>query len=325
MLDSDLFLPEKGWDDPVRREEAGIPADLTYRPKWQMALELLDRALGNGVVFGWITADEWYSASSEFLGGLEARGQRYVVEVRKSFRGWLYDPSQNPFARLSTVENLCLFSVPMMRQSWQRVHVKDTDKGPMVWEIKYAPLWLSRDSHILGPFWLIYARNVADTDEVKYFLSNASPGTPLEPIVHVAFARWPVERCLEDEKDELGLSHFEVRKYDSIMRHLSVTQVSHLFLARQTERLRGEKSGDHVVPSPNGRQRAGGCVVSSKAGSNRKVGKSVEEHQADSGPEFSCSKIPHENHSLEAEATRNSTGEDSLLHPAVNCQVALSY
>ena len=45
---------------------------------------------------------------------------------------------------------------------------------------------------------------------------------------------------MEDEKDELGLSHFEVRKYDSIMRHLSVTQVSHLFLARQTKRLRGK-------------------------------------------------------------------------------------
>ena len=187
MLDSALFLPEKGWDDPDRRKEAGIPADLTYQPKWQIALDLLDRARSNGVVFGWITADEWYSTSSEFLSGLEARGQRYVVEVRKSFRGWLYDPHQFPSARRSTVENLCSFSAPMMRQPWQRVYVKDTDKGPMVWEIKYAPFWLSRDGHVLGAYWLIYARNLADTDEVKYFLSNASPGTPLEPIVHVAF------------------------------------------------------------------------------------------------------------------------------------------
>ena len=277
------------------------------------------------MVFGWITADEWYSTSSEFLAGLEARGQRYVVEVRKSFRGWLYDPHQTPSARLSTVENLCSFSATMMRQPWQRVYVKDTDKGPMVWEIKYAPIWLSRDGCVLGPYWLIYAHTVADPDEVKYFLSNASPGTPLEPIVHVAFARWPVERCLEDEKDELGLSHFEVRKYDSIMRHLSVTQVSHLFLARQTKRLRGEKCGDHVVPSPNGGQRIGRRVVPSEAGSHRTVGQGIKESQTDPGPELPRSKIPHKNHSAEVESRGNPPGGTPLLHPTVKLQVALSY
>ena len=64
-----------------------------------------------------------------------------------------------------------------------------------------------------------------------------------------------MERCLEDEKDELGMSHFEVRKYGAILRHLWVTQVSHLFVARQTVRLRGEKSTDHAVPSPHRSQR----------------------------------------------------------------------
>src|SRR6185295_16167488 len=90
-----------------------------------------------------------------------------------------------------------------------------------------------------------------DPTEEKYFLSNACSGTPVEIILHVAFARWPMERTLEDKKDELGLSHFEVRKYDAILRHFAVTQVSHLFLARQTERLRGEEPGDHAMPSPH--------------------------------------------------------------------------
>ena len=66
----------------------------------------------------------------------------------------------------------------MMRQPWQRVYVKDTDKGPMVWEVKHAPFWLSRDGSIFGPYWLIYARNVLDPAELKYFLSNASSGFP---------------------------------------------------------------------------------------------------------------------------------------------------
>ncbi len=325
MLDSALFLPEKGWDDPARRKEADIPAELTYRPKWQIALELLDRALSNNVVFGWLTFDEWYSNSGDFLSGLETRHQRYVAEVRKSFRGWLYDPRQNPRAQLSEVENLCSFSIPMMRQPWQRVYVKDTDKGPMVWEIKHAPIWLSREGHVLGPYWLIYARNVLDPAEVKYFVSNASPGTPLESIIHVAFARWPVERTLEDEKDELGLSHFEVRKYHSIMRHLSVTQVSHLFLARQTERLRGEKPGDHFVPGPNRRERARRRPAVAEASPHRTTRKGVEQSSPNSGSEQARPKITHKDEAIAAKAKGDSPGGFGLLHSPIVHQVALSY
>jgi SRSO17 transposase len=255
MLDSELFLPEHSWNDPARRAEAGIPDHVVYRPKYQIALEQVRRALANGVVFSWFTVDEWYASCPEFLAGLETVQQRYVVEVRRNFHGWLCDPRSETRAVYRDIETLCRHSRVMLRQQWQRVYLKDTEKGPMVWEVKWAPFWLQRDGQILGPYWLIHARNVLDPTEEKYFLCNAAPGTPVEIILHVAFARWPMERCLEDEKDELGLSHFEVRKYDAILRHMSVTQVSHLFLARQTERLRGEKHGDHALSGADGRQR----------------------------------------------------------------------
>lgn len=254
MLDSDLFVPEHTWADPERRQEAGIPDHVVYQPKYQIALEQIRRARANGLHFGWFTADEWYASCPEFLAGLETLGQRYVVEVRRNFRGWFCDPRTHTRAVYRDLETLCRHSSAMLRQPWRRVYLKDTDKGPIVWEVKCAPFWLQRDGQVLGPYWLLYARNVLNPSEEKYFLANATPGTPLEAILHVAFARWPMERSLEDEKNELGMSHFEVRKYDAIMRHLSVTQVSHLFLARQTQRLRGEKSPDHALPSPHGRQ-----------------------------------------------------------------------
>lgn len=261
MLDSTLFLPEHTWNDPERRQEAGIPDDVVYRPKYEIALEQVRRALDNGLGFGWLTFDEWYTSCPEFLSGLEALEQRYIGEVRRNFHGWLCDPRSETRAVYRDVETLCRYSRAMMRQPWQRIHVKDTDKGPVVWEVKWAPFWLQRDGQVLGPYWLIYARNVLNPCEEKYFLCNADPGTPLEVLLHVGFARWPMERTLEDQKDELGLSHFEVRKYDAIMRHFAVTQVSHLFLARQTERLRGEKPGDHFVPSPHRRQRFDRCAA----------------------------------------------------------------
>ncbi len=146
----------------------------------------------------------------------------------------------------------------MMCQPWQRYYIKDTDKGPMVWEVKCVPCWLPRS---VGPYWLVMARNALHPDEVKYFMSNAAAGVPLATILHVAFGRWPVEHCLQDEKSELGLSHFEVRCYPALKRHLLITQVSHLFLARQTERLRGEKSGDHTAASPHGHERLNQCAA----------------------------------------------------------------
>ena len=94
-------------------------------------------------------------------------------------------------------------------------------------------------------------------EEEKWFLVWDPREGRLETWLHVAFARWPVERTLEDKKSELGFSHFEVRKYQALLRHWYITLISHLFLARQTERLRGEKSADHVEPGPRRRQRVG--------------------------------------------------------------------
>jgi SRSO17 transposase len=124
--------------------------------------------------------------------------------------------------------------------SWEAFHVKDTEKGPVVWKVRavrFRPL----EEQVAGDeAWLIVARNVA-TDEVKYFLSNAPERTPVETMLHVAFTRWHVEKLFKESKGEIGLGHFEVRRYLPVMRHLILSMASLLFLAEQTERLRGEK------------------------------------------------------------------------------------
>lgn len=255
-LDSTLYLPVSWHEDRPRCRRAGIPDAVVYRAKYDIALEQLDRARANGVTFAWITADEWYAAKPAFLAGLEHRRQRYVVEIPRNLQGWLYNPGAEPRHPARPVEHLARHSRPMTGQRWERFHIKDTEKGPMVWDVKaVCQLWLNRDGQPAGPYWLIWARNVLDPAEEKYFVSNAPPATRLETLLHVAFARWPIERCFEDGKTELGLSHFEARTYQAIGRHFLITQVSHLFLAEQAERLRGKKPGDHAVPSPHGRRR----------------------------------------------------------------------
>jgi len=317
MLDTTLFLPEHSWNDPERRKEAAIPDEVVYRPKYAIALEQVRSALANGVVFAWLTFDEWYTSCPDFLAELETLQQRYLGEVRRDFHGWLCDPRSETRAVYRDVETLCRYSQAMMCQPWQRVHVKDTERGPTVWEVKRAPFWLRREGQVLGPYWLVYARNVLDPKEEKYFLCNAQPGTPLEVILHVGFARWPMERTLEDEKDELGLSHFEVRKYDAIMRHFAVTQVSHLFLARQTERLRGEKPRDHGVPSPDGRQRPDRCAAAASASPEAASGTDFPKPDPRSRQERSGPPFAHTNPQNSSRRTSNQPCRTPLLYTKI--------
>lgn len=80
---------------------AGIPDDVAYRPKWKIALELLDRAKGNGVTFDWLTFDEGYGGKPEFLRELQGDKRCFVGEVPRMFTGWIHEPcvTERPFRR----------------------------------------------------------------------------------------------------------------------------------------------------------------------------------------------------------------------------------
>lgn len=281
LLDGELFLPESWSQDKDRCKAAGIPEHMTHRPKWQIALELWECAVANGIRFEWLGADEGYGKVPEFLFELDDRGQRYVVEVPVIFAGWLVEPEllhkehhahrkgrKRCFPRLkakspsaSNVKQLMLHSPVLRKIPWEKFYIKDTTKGPVVWEAKAARFYLKRDGLPTRPHWLIIARNVENLEEVKFFVSNAPDGTPLEVLLHVGFSRWHVERCFEDEKNELGLSHFEVRNYTSLRRHLIITAVSHLFLARVHQLWRREKPGVYGLPDSHGFFGAGSILM----------------------------------------------------------------
>ncbi len=87
---------------------------------------------------------------------------------------------------------------------------------------------------------LVVARNVLDLKEVKFFVSNAPPETPVSKLLLVGFSRWRVERCFEDQKSEIGLDQYEGRRYQGLKRHLILSCVSYLFLARMREEFGGK-------------------------------------------------------------------------------------
>jgi SRSO17 transposase len=265
LLDGEPYLPKEKWhEDRARCRRAGIPDEVVYRSKWEIALGQVQRALGNGVRFEWLTFDEGYGGKPPFLRAIDALGQHYVGEIPVSFVGWTVEPQvlhreharnrrpcrprklprlkvrNTPFAEVREI----LKHSPILRKApWEKYRIKDGEKGPMVWEAKSIPFWIKDENGLPSrPHRLIVARNVLNPDEVKFFLSNAPESVPLETLLLVAFSRWRIERLFEDSKSELGLDHFEVRHFRSIARHLILTCVSHLFLAEFRENHRGKKS-----------------------------------------------------------------------------------
>jgi SRSO17 transposase len=281
LLDSELFLPESWSEDRPRCLAAHIPDEMAYRPKWQIALELYDRARGNGVSFAYLTFDEGYGGKPEFLRQLDARDQSYVAEVPRTSTGWLHAPyvTDRPYRRhgrgrgratprlgagaapAHSVEHHLNVSPDLRDQAWTRWRIKDTQKGPMVWETKHVFLTPKDESGLPAePLRLIVARNVRDVLNVKYFISNAPRETPVKELLHVAFSRWRVERCFEDQKTELGFDHFEGRSYLGLKRHQAITAVSHLFLSEMQQELRGEKPGVDGLSGPHSGGRVGALV-----------------------------------------------------------------
>ncbi len=327
LLDGELFLPESWAADRERCRAAGIPETMGYRPKTEIALELYDRARANGVTFAYVTFDEWYGSKPEFLHGLTERAQKWVGEVPRNFRAWSEPPrvvtrcfrrhsrgrsrrTPRPAAgsrKLGTVEALCRLDPGWRDQPWQAFRIKDGEKGPIVWEVKHALIYLP-DRHGLPlpqPYHLIMARNVIDPEEIKYFVGGAPADTPVATLLRAGFGRWHIERCFEDQKGEVGLAHYEGRRYLGLKRHLLLSAVSYLFLARMHQELRGEKPGVNCVPGPHGRLRRGPQLVAERSRQPQVIRTSRQGNPLCSDPQRSGPQEPHQNHKTQTAGYRH--------------------
>jgi len=195
LLDSDLYLPESWAADHDRRAKCKVPDTVAYRKKSDIALAQIAHALKNGIRFSALTFDAFYGRDRDFLDSLDSLGQNYVGEIPSDFSGWLREPEillkptpaqlrkrgrKRQFPRLSRktppaceVRNLWVYSRVFQKQTWKRFHIKDGEKGPMVWEVKHAPFYRKQGERGLpGPVHtLIIARNVLDPSECKYFFA----------------------------------------------------------------------------------------------------------------------------------------------------------
>jgi len=261
-LASDLYVPAAWMEDRERCREAGIPGTVEFRMKWEIARDQVRDTLAAGVKLNWVVFDEDYGKVPAFWFAMDAMGQQAVGEVPGNFFAWVKRPacrSEQAAHGSRRVDNLALYSPAFRDQPWKRCRVKDTTRGVLAWEYKAARIHLvdhQGSSHHAGVptdrmYWLMVLRHPA-TGEIKYVVSNAGEQADVEEMIRVLLSRWQVEKWFERAKQEAGLGAFEVRTYQSLIRHWLCVRVAMCFLAEQTTRLRGEKSADHLRAGDGG-------------------------------------------------------------------------
>jgi SRSO17 transposase len=261
ILDGELFIPES-WnpdpDDPdvtERRRRARMTDDDVHRAKTDMSITQLKRAMENGVPGSFVTADEGYGGKPGWRSSVASQGLTYVVEVPKSVCGWTREPEfvvpeysgrgrvpsvPKPTTSPKTADAIRRCPGGLRCASRTKYRVKDTSKGAVIWDVKRCRFWESAENAPTADQSLLVLEN-PDTDEVKYFLTNAPESAPTETLLRVAFTRWTVERCFQDCKQKLGMNHAEHRSLIGLNRHFILTAVMYYYLQDWLDRHPEEK------------------------------------------------------------------------------------
>ena len=231
LLDSRLYLP-KSWLEPAyeeRRRLCHIPEDTVFQTKPELALGLLQRLL-KAQEFGgrWITCDCSFGNNEAFLEQLP-QDFYYLGEIACTRKVWPKACAAQPQLEKDgcTVEEL---SKLKHRLNWQPHKISEGEKGPLVAAFARIRVYVSAERTPESERWLLL-RNDANC-KIKYALSNAPQETPMRELVRVSGARWPIERCFQENKSELGLDHYEHRSWTAWHRHMRLVFLAQLFLLR---------------------------------------------------------------------------------------------
>ncbi len=222
FLDRELYLPKEWAAELPRRQEAGVPNEVVFQTKPQLAKQMLKRALSAGVPGGWVTADTVYGNDPKLREYLEECPKAYVLAVSSTTAVWSAD------AEGRHDETLAEYVARQGGESWQRLSAGDGAKGPRLYAWAWGLMALARRAG--WEHWWLARRSISDPSELAYYFVYAPAETPLRKIVEVAGTRWAVEESLETAKGEVGLDQYEVRKWTGWYRHITLALVAHAFL-----------------------------------------------------------------------------------------------
>jgi SRSO17 transposase len=256
MLDRRLYVPAEWLTDDAyteRRRQCGLPDDLTFKTKSELAQEMLAAVVqSHALRCQWVVADEAFGGNPALLDGVAGLGLWYFTEVAHTTRVWAERPALHmpPWrgrgrrpqrARLveggPQAHTVLGMASALPAEAWIRRTIKEGSQGPMVADFAALRVVAVRDA-LPGPdVWLVLRRHI-ETQELKTYLCNAPIDTPLETHVRMSGMRWPIETCFEDGKQLLGMGDYEVRSWTGWHHHMTLVILAHFFVVRMSLRFK---------------------------------------------------------------------------------------
>jgi len=220
LLDRALYLPESWTNDRERCRKAGVPEEVEFATKPELARQMLERALTAQVPARWVTGDSVYGGHIPLRNWLEAHPIGYVLGL---------SPKDSLLTLKNWPQRVSHWLADLPDEGWSRLSAGEGSQGPR--EADWLRLPLADPKTPGWKRWLLLRRSLSDPTEVTPYICFAPAETTLESLVQVAGTRWTVECCFETTKQEVGLDEYEVRSYQGWYRHITLACLAHAFLA----------------------------------------------------------------------------------------------
>jgi SRSO17 transposase len=221
LFDRRLYLPASWAGDRPRRREAGVPEEVIFRTKPELALEMVAEAVAAGMPFRWVGGDSVYGDSPGFVQGLRALRKWYVLDVSSEARVWLRCPKRLRSGKAeSPAIAVAKAASRVSAGDWRRVTVAEGSQGPRVYEY------------------------LGQKTELKYHRSNAPMQIKLPRLAEVGGSRWTIEQDIQAGKGECGLDEYETRGWVGWHHHTALAMLALLFLVLQRKRLGEKRAAD---------------------------------------------------------------------------------
>jgi len=239
LIDRELYLPQSWAGDPERCAAAGIPADVTFATKPQLAKRMIGRAVTAELPFGWVAGDEVYGGNGPLRAWLEQQEIRYVLAVACDHRV--------PAGAGRTVRADQL-AARLPSRAWQRLSAGDGAKGRR-W---YDWAWITISEPAPGCRWLLIRRN-RHTGELAFYRCYSPHLVSLSALVKVAGLRWTIEENFQAGKGLTGLDEHQVRRWTSWYRWVTLAMLAAAFLAvaAALEQARGPGQAEQIPLTRN--------------------------------------------------------------------------
>jgi len=243
LVDVRLYLPKEWAGDRKRRRKAGVPREVRFRTRHELALEMLDER-GPALPHAWVSGDDELGRCSWFRQELRARGECYLLAVpsNTAVRDLTApDPpygghGRRPQVPFTGVGHWC---AALPEAAWETVEVRDGEKGPVVVQAAWTLVQARTEGRVSDVAELLVAFRERQGDgswKHDYLLSNAPVGTPVAEFARVFKAQHRVEECLKRAKGEAGLADYQVRTWEGWHHHQALSLVATWFLTQETRR-----------------------------------------------------------------------------------------